>query len=43
MIACQMFERVEIGKGYRVHVVMNMTYRQFCEDWVGESDFTATA
>ncbi len=41
MIACQLFSRVEIGKGYKIHLEMNMTYRQFCEDWLGEADFTA--
>lgn len=37
MIACQLFSRVEIGKGYRVKLEMNMTYRQFCEQWCGET------
>ncbi len=41
MIASQLFSRVEIGKGYKIHLEMNMTYRQFCEDWLGEADFTA--
>lgn len=33
MIAGQLFRRVEVGKGYKVHIVMNMTYQQFCEQW----------
>jgi len=33
MIACQLFTRVEIGKGYRVHIELNTTYRQFLDDW----------
>lgn len=35
MIACQLFSRVEIGKGYRIKVMMNMTYQQFVSDWGG--------
>ena len=35
-IASQLFSRVEVGKGYRLRMEMNMTYRQFCEDWNGE-------
>ena len=36
MIACQLFSRVEVGKGYRIKVTMNMTYRQFVSEWGGE-------
>ena len=36
MIACQLFSRVEVGRGYKVKIVMNMTYRQFVEDFGGE-------
>ena len=40
MIACQLFSRVEVGKGYRIKVTMNMTYRQFVSEWGGESMMT---
>jgi len=33
MIACQLFSRIEIGNGYRITCELNMTYRQFCEEW----------
>ena len=36
MIACQLFSRVEVGKGYKVKIVMNMTYRQFVDAFGGE-------
>ena len=36
MIACQLFSRVEVGKGYKIKVTMNMTYRQFVSEWGGE-------
>ena len=41
MIAGQLFRRVEVGKGYKVHIVLNMTYRQFCEQWQGITELTA--
>ena len=37
MIACQLFSRVEVGRGYKVKIVMNMTYRQFVENFGGEN------
>ena len=40
MIACQLFSRVEVGKGYRIKVTMNMTYRQFVIEWGGENMMT---
>ena len=43
MIACQLFNRVEIGKGYQIHIELNMTYRQFLEDWNGDKWITAIA
>ena len=36
MIACQLFSRIEIGKGYRIHAELAVTYRQFVEEWGGE-------
>ena len=42
MIACQLFSRIEIGKGYKIHVVINMTYQQFLTEWSDDrSDFIA--
>ena len=41
MIAGQLFRRVEVGKGYKVHIVMNMTYQQFCEQWQNLPELTA--
>lgn len=34
MIVSQLFSRIEVGKGYKIHLEMNLTYKQFCEDWV---------
>lgn len=36
MIACHLFKRIEIGKGYQIRVELNMTYRQFCSEWGGD-------
>ena len=36
MIACQLFSRVEVGKGYKVRIVMNMTYQQFVDAFGGD-------
>lgn len=33
MIACHLFNRIEVGKGYEISVELNMTYRQFCSEW----------
>ena len=33
MIAGKLFSRVEIGKGYQIRIKLNMTYRQFLENW----------
>lgn len=41
MIASQLFNRIEIGSGYTVHLEMNMTYKQFCEDWIAPEILTA--
>lgn len=41
MIAGQLFRRVEVGKGYKVHIVMNMTYQQFCEQWQSLTELSA--
>lgn len=33
MIACQLFDRIELGKGYALNIKVNVSYEQFCEDW----------
>ena len=33
MIACQLFDRIELGKDYQLTIHMNVTYRQFCPEW----------
>ena len=38
-----LFTRVEIGKGYKVHIELNMTYRQFLEDWCSGTVIEAIA
>jgi hypothetical protein len=43
MIAGKLFSRVEIGKGYKVRITLNMTYRQFLENWNENSAVEATA
>lgn len=40
MIACQLFSRVEVGKGDRIKVTMNMTYRQSVSEWGVENMMT---
>lgn len=42
MIASQLFSRVEIGKGYEIRIELNMTYRQFIDDWSSNTDDTLT-
>ncbi len=32
MIACQLFDRVELGKDYKITIHMNVTYKQFCSE-----------
>ena len=34
MIVNQLFSRIEVGKDYKINCVLNMTYKQFCEEWV---------
>lgn len=41
MIAGQLFKRVEVGRNYKIHIVMNMTYRQFCEQWQETPELSA--
>lgn len=39
MIACHLFKRIEVGRGYQIKAELNMTYRQFCSEWGGSSLF----
>ena len=32
MIACQLFDRIELGRDYHLTLHMNVTYKQFCTD-----------
>ncbi len=43
MIACQLFSRVEVYKGYRISVKLNLTYKQFLEGWTTGDDITLIA
>lgn len=38
MIACQLFKRIEVGRGYNITFELNMTYQQFCTEWNGLSE-----
>ena len=33
MIISQLVDRIEVRKGYKINMVFNVTYKQFCEDW----------
>ncbi len=34
-IASALFSKVEIGKGYQIHLELDTTYQTFCEEWLG--------
>ena len=36
MIISQLISRIEIGKGYKISIQLNMDYEQFCEDWMNK-------
>lgn len=40
MIANRLFERVEVGKNYNIHLVLDATYQQFCDEWIAPSKST---
>ena len=29
----QIIDRIEVGRDYKINLVLNMTYQQFCENW----------
>lgn len=33
MIISQLVDRIEVYKDYKIKMIFNMTYKQFCEDW----------
>lgn len=33
MIISQLVKRIEISKGYKINLILNMDYEQFCESW----------
>lgn len=35
MIISQLVSRIEISKGYKINLELNMDYGQFCEGWSG--------
>lgn len=42
MIISQLISRIEIGKGYKISIQLNMDYEQFCEGWMNkEKDASA--
>lgn len=43
MIVNQLFSRVEVGKGYNIHMEMNITYKQFCDEWADPKNIIVTA
>ncbi|MCM1181416.1 MAG: recombinase family protein [Clostridium sp.] len=42
MIACQLFDRIELGKDYNITIHMNITYQQFCSEWKSNIGSQAT-
>lgn len=43
MIASQLFSRIEIGKGYEIHLELDTTFKTFCDEWVSIQQITAIA
>ena len=43
MIANQLFKRVEVSKGYKLNIELNLTYQQFLEGWTGAGGIDAIA
>jgi len=43
MIASQLIKRVEVSKGYRLNIELNITYQQFLEGWTATSKIDAIA
>ena len=43
MIASRLFSRIEIGKGYKIHLELDTTFQTFCDEWVPIQQLTAIA
>ena len=43
MIANQLFKRVEVSKGYKLNIELNLTYQQFLEGWTATGGIDAIA
>ena len=43
MIASQLFSRIEIGKGYEIHMELATTFKTFCDEWISIQQLTAIA
>ena len=43
IIACQLFDRIELGKDYNIIMHMNVTYQQFCSEWKSKNSNQVTA
>ena len=43
MIASQLFSRIEIGKGYEIHLELDTTFQTFCDEWTSIQKLTAIA
>lgn len=43
MIASQLFSRVEIGRGYEIHLELDTTFKTFCDEWTSIQQLTAIA
>ena len=43
MIACQLFDKIELGKDYNIIMHMNVTYQQFCSEWKSKNSNQVTA
>ena len=41
MIACQLFSRIEIGKGYEIKLELDATFKNFCDEWASIQELTA--
>lgn len=44
MIVNELFNRIELGRDYKIHCEVNFTYKQFCNEWATvEEKINATA
>lgn len=38
MIACQIFSRITVNRDYELTIELNFTYRQFCDEWLMQTN-----